>query len=52
MARANTRPRGYKIMLNSAEHEILNSQKYKNIKKLNFFRLRKARMLFFLAHKS
>ena len=33
------RPRGYKIffMLNSAEHEILNAHKYKNIKKFSFF---------------
>ena len=32
------RPRGYKIfsMLNSTEHEILNAQKYKNIKKCSF----------------
>ena len=33
--------RGYKtfFMLNSAEHEILNVSKYKNIKKLSIFRL-------------
>ena len=32
-------PRGYKtfFMLNSAEHEILNAHKYKNIKKFSFF---------------
>ena len=30
--------RGYKtFMLNSAEHEILNAHKYKNIKKLSIF---------------
>ena len=29
-----------KMMLNSAEHEILNAQKYSNIKKCSFFRLR------------
>ena len=35
-------PRGYKtfFMLNSVEHEILNTHKYKNIKKFVFFRLR------------
>ena len=39
---AKARTRGYKkkFMLNSAEHEILNSHKYKNIKKFSFFRLR------------
>ena len=33
------RPRGYKtfFMLNSVEHEILNTHKYKNIKKFVFF---------------
>ena len=33
---------GYKtiFMLNWVEHEILNAQKYKNIKKFSFFRLR------------
>ena len=33
------RPRVYKtfIMLNSAEHEILNAHKYKNIKKFGVF---------------
>ena len=32
-------PQGYKInfMLNSAEHEILNAHKYKNIKTLSIF---------------
>ena len=36
-------------MLNSAEHEILNAHKYKNIKKFGFFLgLDKPRMLFFL----
>ena len=32
-------PRGYKTfsMLNSAEHEILNAHKYKNIKKFSIF---------------
>ena len=31
-------PRGYKtvFVLNSAEHEILNAHKYKNIKKFSF----------------
>ena len=35
------RPRGYKTfsMLNSAEHEILNAHKYKNIKKFSFFQV-------------
>ena len=34
-----SRPRGYKtlFMLNSAEHEILNAHKCKNIKKFGFF---------------
>ena len=34
------RPRGYKTfsMLNSVEHEILNSHKYKNIKKFGFLK--------------
>ena len=33
------RPRGYKtfFMLNSADHEILNAYKYKNIEKFGFF---------------
>ena len=35
-------------MLNSVEHEFLKAHKYKNIKKLNFFRSAKPRMLFFL----
>ena len=38
-----TCPRGYKtfFMLNSVEHEILNADKYKTIKKFSFcFRLR------------
>ena len=42
--------RGYKTfsMLNTAEHEILNAQKYKNIMKLGFFLgSDKPRMLFF-----
>ena len=44
------RPRGYKtfFMLNSAEHEILNAHKYKNIKKSAFLGTDKPRMLFFL----
>ena len=35
--------RGYKtfLMLNSAEHEILNAHKYKNIKKLSNFQAQK-----------
>ena len=39
--------RGYKTFskLNLAEHEILNAQKYKNIKKLSFLQ---PRMLFFM----
>ena len=43
-------PRGYKTfsMLNSAEHEILNVRKYKNIKKFClFWGADKPRMLFF-----
>ena len=42
---------GYKtfFMLNSAEHEILNAHKYKNIKEFSFFSgSDKPRMLFFL----
>ena len=36
-------------MLNSAEHEILNARKYKNVKKLRFFSSSDTpRMLFFL----
>ena len=37
-SRINT-ARGYKtfLMLNSAEHEILNAYKYKRIKKFNIF---------------
>ena len=40
--RTKTRPRGYKtfFILNSAEHEILDTHKYKNIKKSGFFMLR------------
>ena len=45
------RPRGYKTfsMLNSAEHEILNAHKFKNMKKFGFFFFgsNKPRMLFF-----
>ena len=44
-------PQGYKpfLMLNSAEHEILNANKYENIKKFSFFtESDKPRMLFFL----
>ena len=35
-------PRGYKtfFVLNSAEHEILNAHKYKNIKKFGLFKAR------------
>ena len=44
--------RGYKtfFILNSAEYEILNAQKYKNIKKFDFIQaqIRQTRMLFFL----
>ena len=43
-------PRGYKtfFMLNSAEHEILNAHKYKDIKKFGLFLgSDKPRMLFF-----
>ena len=37
------------VMLNSAEHEISNANKYENIKKFGFFSgLDKPRMLFFL----
>ena len=49
-----TRARGYKtfFMLNSAEHEILNARKYKNIKKLSIFSgSEKPRVLFFPAQK-
>ena len=45
------RPRGYKtfFILNSVEHEILNAQKYENIKKFSIFSdSDKLRMLFFL----
>ena len=44
-------PRGYKtfFMLNSAEHEILITHKYKKIRKLNIFQAQtKPTMLFFL----
>ena len=36
---SENRPRGYKtiFMLNSVKHEILNSHKYKNIKKFGLF---------------
>ena len=39
---AEVRARGYKtlFMLISAEHEILNAQKYKDIKKFSFYRPR------------
>ena len=43
--------RGYKTfsMLNSAEHEILNAYKYKNIKKFSIFQAQiNLKMLFFL----
>ena len=41
-------PRLQKIMINSAEHEILNAHKYKNFKKSNIFLgSDKHRMLFF-----
>ena len=45
-----TRPRGYKenFMLSSAEHEILNAHKYKNIKLFSFLGSDKPGMLFFL----
>ena len=46
------RPRGYKeLLLNSAENEILNAHKNKNIKKFSFFRLRQAQNAIFPAHK-
>ena len=37
-----TRGRGYKkiFMFNSAEHEVLNAHKYKNIQNSAFFQLR------------
>ena len=40
--KAGIRVRGYKtfLMLNSAEHEILDVHKYENIKKFRIFRLR------------
>ena len=43
-------PRGYKtfFMLNSAEHEIVNAHRYKNIKKFSFLCSYKPKMLFFL----
>ena len=39
LEKEQTRPRGYKTfsMLNSAEHEILNAHKYKNVKNFSFF---------------
>ena len=49
--RPETLPRGYKtfFMLNSAEHEILNYHKHKNIKKFSLLSVSlKPRMLFFL----
>ena len=41
---------GYKtfFMLNSVEHEILNTRKYKNIEKFGFLGSDKPRMLVFL----
>ena len=47
------RAQGYKtfFMLNSTEHEILNSHKYTNIKKFSFFKLRYAENAIFPAHK-
>ena len=42
-----SKPRGYKNTFNSAEHELLNSYKYKHIKKL-FLSSNKPRVLFFL----
>ena len=50
MPRAMIRPRGYKTfsILNSAEHEISNAHKYKNIKEFSFSGSDKPRMLFFL----
>ena len=38
-AEPESRPRGYKtfIMLNSAEHEILNADRYKRIKNFSIF---------------
>ena len=43
-------PRGCKtfFMLNSAMEEILNADKYKNIKKFSFIRLRYAQIAFYL----
>ena len=38
-------------MLNSAEHEILNAHKYKNVKKINILGSGKPRMLIFPAYK-
>ena len=48
-----TRGRGYKkiIMLNSAEHEVLNDYKYKNIKKFSFFPAHVSVQYYFPAHK-
>ena len=34
-------------MLNSAEHEIINAHKYKNVKKFSFLGSGKPRILFF-----
>ena len=44
-----TRARGYKtfFMLNSAEHEILNAHKYKNIKNFSIFRAHISRECYF-----
>ena len=50
-----SRPRGYKnfIMHNSAEHEILNADKYKRIKNFSTFQAQLSlERYFFPAHKS
>ena len=48
-----SRARGYKtyFMLNSADHEILNAHKYKNIKKLSIFQAQISLECNFPAHK-
>ena len=49
----SSRPRGYKTfyMLNSADHEILNAHKNKNIKKFSLFMLVVFFFFFFAAQK-
>ena len=48
-----TWPRGYKtfFMLNSAEYDILNARKCKNIKKFSLFQAQISQECYFSAHK-